>query len=163
MILREMVKCWVHQNRASPFASDFRRRLRYRREFRSGNQIWPSKSQRKSPFASDFLRRGNRASWGLKSRAILRGSSENRCRNRRGSRDFGALRWSVIQEVRMVVCTLLILGTLRFRTLSCWASNQRITIITSCNLEHLGKVPNTVLRRPVLGSSRGPCCQRDLC
>ena len=38
-----------------------------------------------------FLRRGNRASWGLKNRAILRGSGENRRRNRRGSRDFGAL------------------------------------------------------------------------
>ena len=31
----------MHQNRASPFASDFRCRLRYRREFRSGNQIFP--------------------------------------------------------------------------------------------------------------------------
>ena len=31
----------VHQNRASPFASDFRRRLRYRREFRSGNRSSP--------------------------------------------------------------------------------------------------------------------------
>ena len=88
----------MHQNRASPFASDFCRRLRYRREFRSGNQIWPLKSQRKSPFASDFLRRGNRASWGLKNRAILRGSGENRRRNRRGSRDFGALRYQTSLE-----------------------------------------------------------------
>ena len=87
------MKSWVHQNRASPFASDFRRRLRYRREFRSGNQICPLQSQRKSPFASDFLRRANRASWGLKNRAILRGSGKNRRRNRRESRDFGALRW----------------------------------------------------------------------
>ena len=31
----------MHQNRASPFASDFRRRLRYRREFRNWNQIFP--------------------------------------------------------------------------------------------------------------------------
>ena len=31
------------------------------------------------------------ASWGLKNRAILRGSGENRRRNRRESRDFGAL------------------------------------------------------------------------
>ena len=38
----------MHQNRASPFASDFRRRLRYRREFRSGNQICPFESQREN-------------------------------------------------------------------------------------------------------------------
>ena len=29
----------VHQNRTSPFASDFHRRLGYRKEFRSGNQF----------------------------------------------------------------------------------------------------------------------------
>ena len=82
---------WVHQNRASPFASAFRRRLRYRREFRNGNQICPFQSQRTWEFASDLRRRGNRTSWGLKNRAILRGSGKNRRRNRRESRDFGAL------------------------------------------------------------------------
>ena len=41
--------------------------------------------------ARTALRGGNRASWDLKNRAILRGSGENRRRNRRGSRDFGAL------------------------------------------------------------------------
>ena len=45
---------WEHQNRASPFASDFHHRLRYRREFRNGNQLCPFQSQRKSPFACDF-------------------------------------------------------------------------------------------------------------
>ena len=56
-----------------------------------GIKFVPFNPQRKSPFASDFLRRGNRASWGLKNRAILRGSSKNRRRNRRESHDFGAL------------------------------------------------------------------------
>ena len=46
----------------------------------------------KSRFASDFLRRGNRASWGLKKSRDFSGSSKNRRRNRRESRDFGALR-----------------------------------------------------------------------
>ena len=56
----------MHQNRASPFASDFCRRRGYRREFRSEDHFYPFYSQKKSRIASDFLRRGNRASWGLK-------------------------------------------------------------------------------------------------
>ena len=57
---------WVHQNRASLFASDFYRRRGYRRELRSKDQFYAFSSQKKSRFASDFLRRGNRASWGPK-------------------------------------------------------------------------------------------------
>ena len=56
----------MHQNRASPVASDSYRRRGYRREFRNEVHFYPLSSQRKSRFASDFLRRGNRASWGLK-------------------------------------------------------------------------------------------------
>ena len=56
----------MHQNRASPFASDFYRRRGYRRRFRSEDHFYPFSSQKKSRFASDFLRGGNRASWGLK-------------------------------------------------------------------------------------------------
>ena len=48
--------------------------------------------RKKSRFASDFLRRGNRASWGLKKSRDFSGSGNNRRRNRRESRDFGALR-----------------------------------------------------------------------
>ena len=44
-------------------------------------------------FASDFLRRGNRTSWGLKKSRDFSGSGKNRRRNRRESRDFGALSW----------------------------------------------------------------------
>ena len=53
--------------------------------------FYPVSSQKKSRFASDFLRRGNRASWGLKKSRDFSGSGENRRRNRRESRDFGAL------------------------------------------------------------------------
>ena len=56
----------VHQNRASPFASDFYRRRGYRREFRSEDHFYLFSSQKKSRFASGFFRRGNRASWSLK-------------------------------------------------------------------------------------------------
>ena len=83
---------WVHQNRASLFASDFYRRRGYRREFRSEDPFYPFSSQKKSRFASDFLRRGNRAPWGLKKSRGFSGSGKNRRRNRRESRDFGALR-----------------------------------------------------------------------
>ena len=83
---------WVHQNRASPFASDFYRRRGYRREFRSEGHFYPFSSQKKPRFASDFLRRGNRASWGLKKSLDFSGSGKSRRRNRRESRDFGALR-----------------------------------------------------------------------
>ena len=81
----------MHQNCASPFASDFYRRRGYRREFRSEDHFYPFSSQKKSRFASDFLRRGNRASWGLKKSRFF-GSGKNRRRSRRASRDFGALR-----------------------------------------------------------------------
>ena len=87
-----MAHGWVQQNRASPFASDFYRRLGYRREFRSEGHVYPFSSQKKSRFASDFLRRGNRASWGLRESRDFSGSGKNRSRNRRESRDFGALR-----------------------------------------------------------------------
>ena len=50
----------MHQNRASPFASDFYRRRGYRKEFRSEDHFYPFSSQKKSRLASDFLRRGNR-------------------------------------------------------------------------------------------------------
>ena len=82
----------MHQNRASPFASDFYRRRGYRREFCSEDHFYQFSSQKKSRFASGFLRRGNRASWGLKKSRDFSGSGKNRCRNRRESRDFGALR-----------------------------------------------------------------------
>ena len=81
----------MHQNRASPFASDFYCRRGYRRELRSEDRFYPFSSQKESRFASDFLRRGNRASWGRKKSRDLLGSGENRRRNRRESRDFGAL------------------------------------------------------------------------
>ena len=64
----------MHQNRASPFASDFYCRRGYRKEFRSEDHVSPFSSQKKSRFASDFLRGGNRASWGLKNRAIFWGA-----------------------------------------------------------------------------------------
>ena len=54
--------------------------------------ICPFSSQKKSRFASDFLRRGNSASWGLEKSRDFWGSGKNRRRNRRESRDFGALR-----------------------------------------------------------------------
>ena len=54
--------------------------------------------QRTSPFASDFGSLGNRASWGLKGRAILWGSGENRRCNRRESRDFGALSTWIVMD-----------------------------------------------------------------
>ena len=82
----------MHQNRASPFASDFRRRGGYRREFRIEDHFYPFHSQKKSRFVSGFLRRGNRASWGLKKSRDFLGSGQNRRRSRRESRDFGALR-----------------------------------------------------------------------
>ena len=82
----------MHQNRASPFASDFCRRRGYRREFRSESHFYPFYSQKKSRFASDFLRRGNRAPWGLKKSRDFLGSGKNRRRSRRESRDFGALK-----------------------------------------------------------------------
>ena len=44
----------MHQNRTSPFASDFHCRLGNRREFCNGNQFCPFESQRKG---SDLLRR----------------------------------------------------------------------------------------------------------
>ena len=55
---------WVHQNPASPFASDFYCGRGYRRELRSEDHFYPFSSQKKSLFASDFLRSGNRASFG---------------------------------------------------------------------------------------------------
>ena len=91
-----LIVSWVHQNRASPFASDFRRRGGYRREFRSEDHFYPFHSQKKSRFASGFLRRGNRASWGLKKSRDFLGSGQNRRRSRRESRDFSALRSCLI-------------------------------------------------------------------
>ena len=85
-------RTWVHQNRASPFASDFYRRRGYRREFRSEDHVCPFSSQNKSHFASDFLRRVNRAPWGFKKSRDFSGSGKKRRRNRTESRDFGALR-----------------------------------------------------------------------
>ena len=92
----------VHQNRASPFASDFYRRRGYRREFRSEDHCYQFSSQKKSRFASGFLRRGNRASWGLKKSRDFSGSGKNRRRNRRESRDFGALRLAGILQSGLV-------------------------------------------------------------
>ena len=45
----------MHQNRASPFASDFYRRRGYRREFRSEDHFYPFSSPKKSRFASGFF------------------------------------------------------------------------------------------------------------
>ena len=89
----------MHQNRASPFASDFYRRRGYRKEFSSEEHFNPFSSQKKSRFASDFLRGGNRASWGLKKSRDFVGSGKNRRRSRRESRDFGALSWVVEEGV----------------------------------------------------------------
>ena len=86
----------LHQNRASPLASDFYRRRGYRRKFRSEDHFYPFSSQKKSRFASDFLCRGNRASWGLEKSRDFWGSGKNRRRSRRESRDFGALRYGPI-------------------------------------------------------------------
>ena len=63
-LLRGIHLClsWVHQNRASPFASDFHRRLGYHRDSRNGNQFCLFESQRDSPFASDFWSQGDRTS-----------------------------------------------------------------------------------------------------
>ena len=69
----------MHQNRASPFASDFYRRRGYRREFRSKDHFYPFSSQKKSRFAGGFLRtvrRGSRASWGLKKSRDFSGSGK---------------------------------------------------------------------------------------
>ena len=94
-----LVACsWVHQNRASPFASDFCRRRGYRREFRSESHFYPFYSQKKSRFASDLLRRGNRTPWGLKKSRDFLWSGKNRRRSRRESRDFGALRPAGVNE-----------------------------------------------------------------
>ena len=82
----------MHQNRTSPFASDFHRRRGYRREFGSEDHFYR------------FLRRRNRGSLaiffaeeiahlGAPSPSIW-GSGRNRHRSRRESRDFGALRVS---------------------------------------------------------------------
>ena len=66
----------VHQNRASPFASDnhFYRRPGYRREFRNEDHFYLFSSQKKSWFASE----GHRASWGLKKSRDFSGSGKNR-------------------------------------------------------------------------------------
>ena len=88
----------MHQNRASPFASDFHRRRGYRREFRSEDHFYPFSSQKKSRFTSGLLRRGNRTSWGLKKSRDYWGSGKNRRRSRRESRDFGALRFPPINN-----------------------------------------------------------------
>ena len=87
----------MHQNRASPFASDFYSRRGYRREFRSEDRFSPFSSQKKSRFASDFLHRENRASWGLKKSRDFPGGGKNRRRSRRESRDFGALRFDLAE------------------------------------------------------------------
>ena len=92
----------MHQNRASPFASDYYCGREYRREFRSEDHFYPFSSQKKSRFASDFLCRGNRASWGLKKSRDFSGSGKNRRRNRRESRDFGALRPLVKRAIFLV-------------------------------------------------------------
>ena len=84
----------MHQNRASPFASDFYRRRGCRKELRNEDHFYPFSSQKKSRFASNFLRRGNRASWGLEKSRDCLGSGNNRRRSRRESRDFGALSWA---------------------------------------------------------------------
>ena len=83
----------MHQNRTSPSAGDFFRRRGYREEFRNEAHFYLfSSRRRKTRFASDFLRRGNRASWGLQNSCDFAGRGRNRRRNRRESRDFGALR-----------------------------------------------------------------------
>ena len=94
----------VHQNRASLFASDFYRRRGYRRESRSEDHFYPFSSQKRSRFASDFLRRGNRTSWGLKKSRDFSGSGKNRRCNRRESRDFGALRFAVVEQLLYYFC-----------------------------------------------------------
>ena len=76
----------MHQNRASPFTSDFYRRLGYRRA--------PVESQRQSPPASDYDRK-EVAHLGTLKIAILQGAVKNRRCNRRGSHDFGALSTSL--------------------------------------------------------------------
>ena len=87
----------MHQNRASPFASDSYRRRGYRRKFRSEDHFCPFFSQKKSRVASDFLCRGNRASWRLEKSRDFWGSGKNRRRSRRESRDFGALRSGTVK------------------------------------------------------------------
>ena len=80
-----------------PFSNRTRNRTRtatdYRMEFRSEDHFPRFHRRKKSRFASDFLCRGDRESWGLKNfrSRDFSGSGRNRRRNRRESRDFGAL------------------------------------------------------------------------
>ena len=78
----------MHQNHASPFASDFYRRQGYRKEFRTEDHFYLLSTQKNPRFASDLLRRGICSSWGLKKSRDFSGSGKNRRRNRRESRDF---------------------------------------------------------------------------
>ena len=65
----------MHQNRASPFASDFDRRRGYRKEFRSEDHFYPFSSQKKKTdslaifFAEEIAHLG-----ASKSRAIFPGA-----------------------------------------------------------------------------------------
>ena len=80
---------WVHQNRASPFASDFYRRRGCRREFRSEEHFYPFSSQKKFRFASDFLRGGSRTSWGLEKSRDFSGSGKS------GKSTWGLSKWGL--------------------------------------------------------------------
>ena len=112
----------MHQNRASPFASDFYRRQGYRREFRSEDHFYPFSSQKKSRFASNFLRRGNRASWGLKKSRDFWESGKNRRCSRRESRDFGALSCGGRKTLRRCWKTL---RQDLCNTLFCWGGERK--------------------------------------
>ena len=64
----------MHQNRASPFASDFHRKRGYRRELRSKDHFYSFSSQKKSRFASDFSSERKSRILGPQKIAILGGA-----------------------------------------------------------------------------------------
>ena len=65
---------WVHQNRASPFASDFCRRRGYRRAFRSEDHFCPFSSQKNRGSLATFFAEEIAHLGASKSRAIFPGA-----------------------------------------------------------------------------------------
>ena len=80
----------MHQNRASPFASDFYCRRGSRKEFCSEGHFYPFSSQKKSRFASNVFAE-ELAHLGAQKIAIFGGAVKIA-----ESRDFGALRVGLV-------------------------------------------------------------------
>ena len=103
-------------------------------------------SQKKSRFASDFLRRGNRTSCGLTRVArFFQERLRNRHRNRRGSRDFGALRaefrssrerftttLGILQPTLFLFLQSILFSKMPIESLSHWSRASTTTDITVC-------------------------------